>query len=125
MKLKITLSTYSRYVTSRYRILLGIKLQDGISNIAIYSITNPEPLVYYVRKCQLGFLGHILHLSEEEPLPPYGKRKPGSSCTSYITYIQWVLGYHEVEVSADEIATLDKARRAWKNLVIACSAAKG
>ena len=120
------------FATSCYRIMLGIKWQDCISNIAIYSMTNTEPLVYYVRKRQPGFLGHILCLPEEGParrytfsVPPHGKRKPGHPRTSYITYIQWVLGYHEVDISADEIATLAEDRRAWRNLVMACSAAEG
>ena len=71
--------------------------------------------MYYVEKRQQGFLGHILRLPEEEParkyafyVPPHGKRKPSRPRTSYITYIQRVLGYHEVEISADEIATFSK-----------------
>ena len=52
------------------------------------------------------------------------KRKLGRPRTSYITYIQRVLGYHEVDISADEIATLAEDRCAWGNLVIACSAAE-
>ena len=99
---------------------------------SIYSMINTEPLVYYVRKCQLSFLGHVLRLPEEEParryafyVPPHGKRKPGRPRTLYVTYIQRVLRYHEVDISADEIATLAKDRCAWRNLVIAFSAAEG
>ena len=73
-------------------------------------MANTEPLVYYIRKRQLGFLGHILRLPEEEPtrryafyVPPHGKRKPGRPRTSYNKYIQRVLGCHEVDISADEI----------------------
>ena len=44
--------------------MLRIKRQDCISNMAIYST---EPLVHYVRKHRLGFLGHILRLTEKEP----------------------------------------------------------
>ena len=100
--------------------------------ISVYSVINTEPLVYYVRKRQLGFFGHILRLPKEEParryalyVPSHGKTKPDRPRTSYITYIQRVLGYHEVKISADEIATLAEDRCAWRNLVIACSAAKG
>ena len=92
--------------------MFGIKLQDCISNNAIFSITNTKHLVYYVRKCGLAFLGHILHFSEEKParryaanVPSHGKKKSGCPRTSYITYIQ-LLEYHELE--ADEIATLAK-----------------
>ena len=58
-------------------------------------------------------------------VPAHGKRKPGGQRTSYITYIQRVLGYHEVDISADEIAKLAEDQCAWRNLVVACSAAKG
>ena len=79
--------------------------------------------MYYVRKRQLGFLGHILRLPKEAPArryafyaPPRGKRKPGRSHTFYITFIQRVLGYHEADISADEIATLADLCP-WRNLV--------
>ena len=55
----------------------------------------------------------------------HGKRKPGRPSTSYITYIQRLLGYQEVEISADEIATLAEDRCAWRNLAIACFPAEG
>ena len=95
------------FATSCYRIMLGIKWQDCISNISIYFMTNTEPLVYYVRKRQLGFLGHILHLPEEELARRYaymyhlmakGSRVVHAPLTSSI---QGVLGYHEAEISAD------------------------
>ena len=41
-------------------------------------------------------------------VPPHGKKKQGHPRTSYITYIHFVLGYHEVDILADEIATLPK-----------------
>ena len=92
-------------------------------------MTNTGPLVYYVRKRLLGFLGHVghvLHLPEEAParrhafyVPPHGKGKPGRPRTSYFAYD------YEIEISADEKATLAEGGCAWKNLVIACSAAEG
>ena len=47
-----TESKINAFATSCYRIMLGIKRQDCKSNIAIYSMTNTEPLVNYVRKHQ-------------------------------------------------------------------------
>ena len=112
-------SKINAIAASCYRIMLGMKLQDCISIIAIHSMTNTEPLVYYVRKRQLGFLGHILRLLEEDParryafyVPPDGKRKPGRPRTSYTTYIQRVLVYHDVDISADEIAALS----CWRSM---------
>ena len=95
-------------------------------------MTNTEPLIYSVRKRQLGFLGHVLRLPEEEPArsyalytPPHGKRRPGRPRTTYLSYINHVLGYDEHEMSADQIATIAQDRSAWRNLVVACSAAEG
>ena len=114
--------------------MLGIRKRDHVTNYSIYSMTNSEPLVYCVRKRQLRFLGHILRLPEEEParsyalyFPPHGKRRPacGRPRTSYISYINQVLGYDKHEMSADQIATIAQDRSAWRNLVVACSAAEG
>ena len=120
------------FATSCYRIMAGVKRRDHVTNSSIHSMTNTEPLIYSVRKRQLGFLGHILRLPDEEParryalyIPPHGKRRPGRPRTSYISYINHVLGYDEHEMSADQIATIAQDRSAWRNLVVACSAAEG
>ena len=61
--------------------MLDIKLKDRVSNTIIHAMNNTKPLVHCVRKCQLGFLGHILELHKEEParryalyVPYHGKR---------------------------------------------------
>ena len=46
-----------------------------------------------------------------------GSRNVHAPLTSHTS--NGLLGYHEVDISADEIATLAKDRRAWRNLVIA------
>ena len=58
-------------------------------------------------------------------IPPHGKRRPGRPRTSYQSYIKRLLGNDEEDMSADQIATLAQDRCAWRNLVIACSAAEG
>ena len=120
------------FATSCYRIMLGIRRRDCISNSSIYSMTDTEPLVYCVRKRQLSFLGHILRLPVDEPvrdyalyIPSLGKRRPGRPRTSYVSYINHVLGYDKHEMSADQIATIAQDRCAWRKLVVACSAAEG
>ena len=125
-------SKINAFATSCYRIMLDIKRKDCISNTILYSTTNTEPLIHHVRHRQLSFLGHILRLPEEEPvrryalyIPPHGKRRPGRPRTSYLAYIQRVLGYDKGMIQAEQIATLAKDRCAWRNLVIACSAAEG
>ena len=93
--------------------MLDIKRKDHVSNSAVYSMTNAKPLVRHVRKRQLSFLGHVFGLPEQEParryalyIPPHGKRKPGRPRSSYLSYIQRVLGYDEDETSAGTIAAL-------------------
>ena len=120
------------FATSSYRVMLNIKRRDYVSNTIIYSMTDTQPLVHCVRKRQLSFLGHVLRLPEEEPvrryalyIPPHGKRRPGRRRTSYQSYIKRLLGYDEDDMLAEQIATLAQDRCAWRNLVIACSAAEG
>ena len=125
-------SKINAFSTFWYRNMLGIKRLDCI--FANYSITSTEPLGYYVRRRQLGFLSmdtslifqrkslqedmlFMYHLMAKESWVVYA---PLTSRT-----YNGVLGYHEVDISADEIATLPEDRCAWRNLIIACSTAKG
>ena len=49
-------SKINSFATSCYRIMLGIKRKDHVSNTFIYTLTNTESLVHCVRKRHLGFL---------------------------------------------------------------------
>ena len=120
------------FATSCYRIMLNIRRIDHIPNTSIYAMTNTEPLIHLVRLRQLRFLGHILRLPEEEPakryalyIPTHGKRKPGRPRTSYLTYVRELLGDKEGALQEKQIAALATDRRAWRKLVVACSAADG
>ena len=71
-------------------------------------------------------------MSKEEParryalnIPTIGKMRPGRPHTSYLTYVQRLLGDNEGAMQEQQIATVADDRRAWKNLVVACSAADG
>ncbi|CAH1244317.1 Hypp7258 [Branchiostoma lanceolatum] len=75
------------------------------------------PLINRVRQRQLGFIGHALRLPTEEPLrtyalyiPTHGRRRPGRQKTSYLTYIQNLLGGAEGEMATD--------RQTWRRRVI-------
>ena len=112
--------------------MLGIKRMDHVPNTTIYDMTKSEPLITRVKRCQLRFLGHIPRLPDEEPAkkyatyaPTHGRRRPGRPCTSYLTYIQRLLGDNEGMIEDRQIVTLAQDRRAWKKLVVACSAAEG
>ena len=71
-------------------------------------------------------------MSKKEPAGRYvlyiltiGKRRPGRPRTSYLTYVQRLLGGNEGAMQEQQIAALADDRRAWRNLVVACSAADG
>ena len=118
--------------TSCYRVMLNMKRIDHVLNTTVYSMTNNVPLIHLVRHRQLKFLGHILRMSKEEParryalyIPTIGKRRPGRPRTSYLTYVQRLLEDNEGAMQEQQIAALAADRSAWRNLVVACSAADG
>ena len=120
------------FATSCYRVMLNIKRIDHVLNTTVYSMTNTVPLIHLVRHRQLKFLGHILRMSKEEParryslyIPTIGKRRPGRPHTSYLNYVQRLLGDNEGAMQEQQIAAFADDRRAWRNLVVACSAANG
>ena len=82
--------------------MLNIKRIDHVLNTTVYSMTNTVPLIHLVRHRQLKFLGHVLRMSKEEParrydlyIPTIGKRRPGRPRTSYLNYVQRLLGDNE------------------------------
>ena len=120
------------FATSCYRVILNIKHIDHVLNTTVYSMTNTVPLIHLVRHHQLKFLGHILRMSKEEParryalyIPTIGKRRPGRPRTSYLNYVQRLLGDNEGAMQEQQIAAFADDRPAWRNLVVACSAADG
>ena len=91
-------------------------------------MTNTMPLIHLVRLRQLKFLGHILRMSKEEPARRYalyiltiGKRRPGRPRSSYLNYVQRLLGDNEGAMQEQQIAAFADDRCAWRNLVVACS----
>ena len=109
--------------------MLNIKRIDHVPNSRIYDDTNTEPLVNRVRLRQLKFLGHILRMPEEEPCrlyalytPSHGRRKPGRQRTSYLSYIQKLLGDTNSMLHPKAIADLAQNRSDWRKFAIACCA---
>ena len=109
------------FATSCYRVMLNIKRIDHVLNTTVYSMTNTVPLIHLVRHRQLKFLGRILRMSKEEParryalyIPTIGRRRPGRPRTSYLTYVQRLLGDNEGEMQEQQIVALADDRRAWK-----------
>ena len=75
---------------------------------------------------------NVLRMSKEEParryalyIPTIGKRRPGWPHTSYLNYVQRLLGDNEGAMQEQQIAAFADDCRARRNLVVACSAADG
>ena len=120
------------YGTSCYRIMLGIKRIDRVTNAAIYDLAQASPLVEKVRSRQLRFLGHVLRMPEDEPckeyalyIPPHGKRKPGRQRTLFLQYIQKLVNDTECILSPKTLTEMAQDRCSWRKLVVACSAVDG
>ena len=54
------------FKTRCFRIMLGIKRLDRVSNQQIYETTSSSPLMTTVTLRQLKFLGHILRMDKNE-----------------------------------------------------------
>ncbi len=104
------------FATFCYRVMLiNIKRVDRISIEAIYNMTKTIPLITRVRTQQLKFLGHVLHLHDDEPVkeyalyvPPHGKRKPGRPRTLYLNYVQDLLGDSDGMLQPNNFSSLAK-----------------
>ena len=111
-------------------LMIIIRRLDRISNATIYRLTETSPLVEKARAQQLSFLGHILHLPNEEPcklyalhVPTHGKRKPGGQQTLFLKYIQQLLGVSN-DMSQGQLTNMAQDCCSWRKLVVACSAAE-
>ena len=124
-------SKINAFATSCYRIMLNIKRVDRVTNAKVYQMSGTQPLITTVRQHQLRFLGHILRRPEDEPCrryalftPSHGKRRPGRQATSYISYIQKLLGDTDRVLEPEAIASLAQNRSESRKFVDACSAAE-
>ena len=122
-------NTINAFATSCYRIMLGIKHLDRVSNSVVYKEVNQYPLILDVRKRQLKFLGHILRMEDCEPactyalyVPPHGKHRRGRQHINYLSYIQGILPIEEI--TPEGIRHLASNRQDWRKLVVACTAAE-
>ncbi|XP_066270904.1 EGF-like repeat and discoidin I-like domain-containing protein 3 [Branchiostoma lanceolatum] len=111
---------YVRFVPQSWLGSIAMRVEIAGCNITrIYKATNTQPLINRVRQRQLGFIGHALRLPTEEPLrtyalyvPTHGRRRPGRQKTSYLTYIQNLLG--NAEGGPEAITAMATDRRMWR-----------
>ena len=120
-------SKINSFAMSCYCILLGIKRLDQVSTDRVYEKT--RPLIEQVQTRQLKFLGHILRKSEDEPanlytlyFPTHGRRRLRRQSTSYLQYIQCLLGDDDGQLTSKQIDDLATDRKSWRKLTVACTA---
>ena len=92
---KVRDSLYS-FATNCYRIILGIKRLDKVSNEKVYEMVNRSQLTLQVQQRQLRFVGHSLRRTENDLINKYvlwapdvrhGSRGRGKPRTLYHQYI--------------------------------------
>ena len=115
-----------------YRIMLNIRRIDRVPNATIYSLTESAPLIERVRLRQLRFLGHVLRLSENEPVRDFvmyvsthGRKKPGRQRTLFTTYIHCLLGDPDNLLNDNQLLEMAQDSHQWGKLVVDCSAVEG
>ena len=117
------------FATNCYRIMLGIKHTDRISNEEVYKRTGQIPLSDKVIRRQLTWIGHMLRRETDEPIRIYGLYEPkrelgttkrGRPAESYASYIAGLIS-KAVKLSSKEIEAAAQCREKWKKLGIACT----
>ena len=110
--------------------------QDNAGNQMTQQSIQPTSLSHYfnfhfdVTLHQLKFLGHILHMRNNEPvniyalyLPPHGKRPRGGQIMSFVKSILKKIDPTDV-LTAQDITRDAQSKDGWRRLVVTCSAAE-
>ncbi len=73
--------------------------------------------------CKLTFLGHILRLLNEESakqyalyIPKHGKRRRGRQNTTYLRYVQQLLGDNEGLIKESQVTEIAQDHVGWRKL---------
>jgi hypothetical protein len=124
-------NTLNSFATNCYRIMLGIKRIDKVSNDIVYETVGRDKLTLQVQQRQLRFVGHSLRRHEKDPINKYvfwapderhGHRCAGRPRTLYHQYIGKLINRH-TPPTANELrnvarsGTPDHARNEWKKFV--------
>ena len=117
------------YATNCYRVILGIRHQERVSNFSIYQIINQQPLSTIIQQRQLTWLRHILREPSNELMniyalydPQHGRRKQGRQRVLYHQYIANLIN-RTISLSPVEIRNAAQDRSHWRQLVTDCFAA--
>ena len=104
------------FATNCYRIMLGIKKLDKVSNKAVYEQVGKDQLILQIQQRQLRFVGHSLRRTGQigdcvlyTPDERHGKR----SRTKYHTYIGKLIN-SGAPPTTNEIRELASNRTEWR-----------
>ncbi|CAM4364063.1 unnamed protein product [Leuciscus chuanchicus] len=121
-------NSLNSFATSCYRIMLGIKKMDRISNKAVYEAVEKNQLILQIQQRQLRFVGHSLRRDLNDQINKYvlyapeerhGKRSRGKPRTLYHTYIGKLIN-NDMPPTADEMRRAASNRTEWSKLVTDC-----
>lgn len=121
-------NTLNSFATNCYRIMLGIKKLDKISNEAVYSKVSRNQLALQVQQRQLRFVGHSLRRPENHQINQYvlyapnerhGARRRGRPRTLYHTYIGKLIN-SDTPPTVDEMRKTAQDKAKWRKFVADC-----
>ena len=117
------------FATTCYRMWLGIKPLDKVTNEEIYRRVEQKPIMSKLHQRQLSWVGHTLRRADREPAKIFifyepetlqGNYKRGRKPTTYFKYISELLFPKRMEVTKAEVEKLASDRKIWKSYVAEC-----
>ena len=123
-------SSINAFATSCYRIILGVKRLDKVTNVEIYQRSAQIPLMSTIRARQLRWIGHLLRRDKNEsarefalyePHTNLGKAKRGKPAITYKHQIASMLTSRPALLATAAIETMASDRNKWRKLVVECS----
>ena len=130
--IKLNESSINLFATSCYRIILGVKRLDKVTNVEIYQRSAQIPLMSTIRARQLRWISHLLRRDKSEPAREFalyephtnlGKAKRGKPAITYKHQIASMLTSRPELLATSEIGTMASDRNKWRKLVVECSGA--
>ena len=112
------------FATRCYRIMLGIKRLDRVTNEAVYKRVDQQPLLITVQQRHLRRTEHALQRDSEEPTSifalyeptqSHGKTKRGATATTHRQYISSLLSDSPRDLIKAKIAEMASDRKEWKD----------
>ena len=124
-------SSPNSYATNCYRIMLGIKRLDKVSNKTLYEKVGKHQFTHEIQRRKLRFVDHSLRRDKNDLINKYvlyapeerhGQRSRGRPHILYHQYIGKLINSDTPPVS-DEMRNAEEDRRGWRTFVTDCKPA--